>query len=819
MNIQDYIVAILLSFIIIGLIYKVWFSESFDNIREFFGEIKFKSPPSFTLIKSEEEGGGKVVKIDSKNYDQVIKSLKNITRDNKKGFHSGEHGSKSEYQDPNHIHLEKGNNLTIPQYFSVWDKWPGCLPEALFQGNCGSCWAFAVVTTLSSRFYIESCGVTGCRNYPQLNQRSLDETLTNIDLNYKFSKTTLQSLDNFIDTNKNGDITEKEWINSIKKAHKKSLENNTNRFIYLQLLIYVLNFQSLGSIHFTKNKPNTSEIIKRGYKTFKLWSKDGVINLKSWENKFLQRPIPLSPEKMVACCYPKCYNQKDSLLLKDGVLKNNPQCSGGTLVDAWKSVRDTGTTTSLCIGYNLDKWEPGDPTKNCKELLGPNYSYCSGYTLDVDNLNINLNDRIKISEKTNFDPITINRLDKDINYVPWTNPQLFRFKAKNAYKVNNSVGIIQREILNRGPVTTGFQVYPDFQYEFGNKGMGGQKHKKGDKILGGSANSLIYAHIDDGTKPLSGHAITITGWGNYKDIPYWICLNSWGVEWGTSGYTRYDNRKGLPNSNTGGGYFWFVRGINNCEFEDNVVAGQPNLKNITYPGTVSKYGWGLPYPNLNSVKLIGEIKNPVDENDVKLNIGQPIEGGGHYNFRIDENNWEMRPMKPPSPYTFFWPEERPKYLIGELIQPLYNKFTNNTIIVDSQAAQNFKQIIKIQPNPVFIINSEQVQFIKLEPYTEKKSFKTVKQPFKTVKQPFKTVKQPNNLFVVHIHRGIDRSKIKYHNQGSKIVIFPFRNLNIYDLEFLPKANSVFSSNERDLEKDVRSDIQKKLASETVPAFI
>jgi hypothetical protein len=32
---------------------------------------------------------------------------------------------------------------------------------------------------------------------------------------------------------------------------------------------------------------------------------------------------------------------------------------------------------------------------------------------------------------------------------------------------------IMREIIERGPVTTGFYVYPDFQYSFGTDGLGG----------------------------------------------------------------------------------------------------------------------------------------------------------------------------------------------------------------------------------------------------------------------------------------------------------------------------------------------------------
>ena len=93
--------------------------------------------------------------------------------------------------------LVNGNQLTFPAYFSAWDKWPGCLPSPLFQGDCGSCWAFAVVTSLSSRFYIESCGSNGCGIYPQFNQQALETTLTNIDFVYKFAKKLADSHLNF----------------------------------------------------------------------------------------------------------------------------------------------------------------------------------------------------------------------------------------------------------------------------------------------------------------------------------------------------------------------------------------------------------------------------------------------------------------------------------------------------------------------------------------------------------------------------------------------------------------------------------------------
>jgi hypothetical protein len=764
------------------------------RLPEYFigGKLVFKAPPSFTSISNDSgvNGHRKLKSIVTKeNLNDIIRKLKIISHQDKRGFtkdHSDSHTDSSG-------HLEKGNQLTFLSYFSCWDKWPGCLPDPYFQGNCGSCWAFASVTCLSARFYIESCGNTGCYDYPQFNQRALDYTLINIDKNYKFNKVVLDNLNDIIDTNQDGKLTETEWINAVKTAQVSALKQDNERFVSLQLLTYMLNFQSFGGIHFDKRNKKTKEVTDRAKQTFKEWSKDGIIDIEEWKKTWFQKPIPLSAEKLIACCYPVCYKDVSVIDINNPKLpENNPQCSGSSLTDAWKMLRDTGTVTSLCVGYNLDHWEEGEPIKTCKELLGPNYSYCSSYSVEDWSEH---NKFIKDAEETNFEPITIHRKDredrKDRNKnnkdtVPWANPQLFRFKARNAYKVNNSMVTIQREIINRGPVTTGFHVYPDFQYEFGSNGMGGQlfnESKNPETIVGGSKDSLIYMHVDDGTEPLSGHAITITGWGTYKDIPYWICLNSWGTEWGTSGYTPYDNRDSTPNSQKGGGYFWFVRGINNCEFEDNVVVGQPNLENISYPGTVGNYGWSLPYPDLDDIELIStfddvEIK---DDDDVSIDIIPPVEGGGHYISRVEGNGWEINSMSPPSPFTFFWPVERPKFVVGRITSPMLKSVTNGTIMmVDDQTIRNFKRIVEIQPNPIFIINNEQLQFVK---FSKKEGFAN-----STKKQLTRNVENDNTVIV---HRSIDNSVLEYHPINSVVVIFPFRGLGIDDLKFLNTYESAF----------------------------
>ncbi|KAI9552851.1 hypothetical protein GHT06_020734 [Daphnia sinensis] len=60
----------------------------------------------------------------------------------------------------------------------------------------------------------------------------------------------------------------------------------------------------------------------------------------------------------------------------------------------------------------------------------------------------------------------------------------------------------------------------------------------------------------DSSLPLS-HALVIVGWNTLNGIPHWICRNSWGSDWGRSGYIRIE------------------RGINLCDIEAHaaVVTG------------------------------------------------------------------------------------------------------------------------------------------------------------------------------------------------------------------------------------------------------
>lgn len=781
-----------------------------------FGNVPvFKAPPSLTLVKGIPTiSATKVKKEVVVNYTKEILDRYNKNRGNEfkmktiedllddishhdiKGFHT-KHNILNNL-DPHHIHLEKGNLLSMPSFFDCRDKWPGCMPPPFYQGTCGSCWAFAISTCLSARFYIESCGNTGCNNYPQLNLESLDITMDNINKVYKFRKITFTGIHQYITKEKNIKIDT--WLAAIKKAHREILEkgNMFQKYIAMQVMAYMLDYQSRGAIHFNSQNPQLGEILERAKVTFSEWSKDGVIDVAEWEQQWLSQPIPLSAEKIVSCCYPSCYDRTKSLfnLTREEILRETtPQCVGGTLMDGWKLVRDTGTTTTLCLGYNLDSWKEGEAVPNCHELQGPDYSYCSGFFIHYTQWKKEFNEILESSERNRTNPI--NKNQKGHCELPWKAPQLFRFRAQNAYEVNDDMVTIQKEIIERGPVTTGFIVYEDFQYVFGTEGMGGQYYREGDNPLGSNKNSLIYMWNGKGTQ-IGGHAITIVGWGTFyykekhKLIPYWICLNSWGKDWGTSGYPTYKDRQSVPNNIASGGYFWMVRGIDNCSIEKNVVAGQPFTSNISYPGTTEKYGWGLPYPNLKNVTLIPPYKNNImSSEDLDIKIGPFYSGGGSYNYRIRDGDWEIKSMIPPSPFVFFWPDERPLYCLGKLAKTITKDIEDRTLYVNKETWEFLNEITQEVIHPIILLNDEQVQIVDIvENFGSGPTDPTLVKKIKTLKNlSFGTSK---GNFAFKINRGLNNTIPQEHKVGSDIKIFPFMNLSMDKLEKYPRCPRIYT---------------------------
>jgi hypothetical protein len=200
----------------------------------------------------------------------------------------------------------------------------------------------------------------------------------------------------------------------------------------------------------------------------------------------------------------------------------------------------------------------------------------------------------------------------------------------------------------------------------------------------------------------------------------------------------------------GGGYFWFVRSINNCEIEENVVVGQPDIENITYPDVISKYGWGLPPPSIPESNFL----NPLDidkfrfgTKESKLEIQKPLNGGGAY-VNLNKNEWQIKSMTPPSPYVLFWPTDRPLYLVGKLENDIGPSVNDRKIIINDDTKKGIDIIRKVQKNPILLLNGdEQAQLITMS---------------------------GNELTV---NRAVNYNGLLEHKKGTEIYIFPYQELS------------------------------------------
>jgi cathepsin B len=106
------------------------------------------------------------------------------------------------------------------------------------------------------------------------------------------------------------------------------------------------------------------------------------------------------------------------------------------------------------------------------------------------------------------------------------------------HHVADSVSTIESTLQTYGPLEVAFSVYQDFM----------------------SYTSGVY--IYNGIAPyLGGHAVAFVGWGKTTKHPFWIVQNSWGTDWGINGY------------------FWILKGANECGIESEVYYGDPK----TYP--------------------------------------------------------------------------------------------------------------------------------------------------------------------------------------------------------------------------------------------
>lgn len=237
--------------------------------------------------------------------------------------------------------------------------------------------------------------------------------------------------------------------------------------------------------------------------------------------------IELSPTKLILCDFLKdeILNQSSLEEQNDLNIKSikNGACQGNSLIDAWKYLYIIGTNSEACVPYDKSLGNKLDFTSLSKfekdeqlplcDITGPLGDMCVDVSMD---------------KYSGFEYGTPARFYRCFHY----------YSIPGVSKDGGSDINICSDIYHWGPVSTGMMVYPDF-YTFDAK------------------NEIYEWNGKDG--PIGGHAIEIVGWGEESDKKYWIIKNSWGDNWGRNGY------------------FYMIRGKNNCQIEENVISGLPDF--------------------------------------------------------------------------------------------------------------------------------------------------------------------------------------------------------------------------------------------------
>jgi hypothetical protein len=533
-----------------------------------------------------------------------------------------------------HICRPVMTTLNDPARFSTFDarlEWPGCISRIYTQGQCGSCWAFASITTLASRFCIATCKynkkppnqiINTCYSNRTLNRKAqavLVKLRTNqVKREYSAINTISSAIAPTFEA-----LTFSQWEKYFKPSALELIKKKTSN-TPIDNLFKVINQQVVQK----PQEGDAREVVDRALKQSFLYfdiNRDGIIDIHEWREAHLYGPISLSVQVPITC-----------MLSDDGPISQvyNTACAGSTLQRAWQYLCSWGTPDEYCAGYTL-----GHPLHTKKDSKRIAVALCPQ---EIDTKKVGVQRR---------EPGNWHCTQKDAAFI--------LFRALNAYIIGSKDWTchvqfsIMREIATRGPVSAAMRIHPSFMGGFAAPGgAGGQGYwKKGGKwppvhrALGSDSSSLIYTP-KLGEEMIGGHAVMIIGWGEFIDdneiIPYWIIANSWGTTWGTSGDT---GKKGLPKSfhwdeklgneklGNGGGYFWLLRGANACGIEELIVAGIPDVDGVVKEGS-TPHGLvfsdsGIPRDALpcGSLCIPNKYDGPCNKDGKCDNTGAPCPAG------------------------------------------------------------------------------------------------------------------------------------------------------------------------------------------------
>jgi cathepsin B len=189
---------------------------------------------------------------------------------------------------------------------------------------------------------------------------------------------------------------------------------------------------------------------------------------------------------------------------KDHTIETSIQaCKGNSIYSAGRSLFIGGTVEDSCISYNMlaNYNEKFDKLPSCTNVEGPLLNTCC-----------------RSLNETTCAPQFLKEAQRN-----W--PVKSYYMVSNTKDVNILEYLLMLNMLRWGPVVMGFIMFERFIHDY-----------DGLSIFCATSNDKAIGSGD------VGHAVRVVGWGEDNKIPYWICANSWGVNWGDNGYFKIERK-------------------------------------------------------------------------------------------------------------------------------------------------------------------------------------------------------------------------------------------------------------------------------------
>lgn len=237
---------------------------------------------------------------------------------------------------------------------------------------------------------------------------------------------------------------------------------------------------------------------------------------------------PIKNQYLCGCCWAiSCSSAiSDSFIISDIVDKcpdisytyilsrySQNKCAGGSSLQLLEDIKNgDGVVSNTCVD---EKWCENNPICTINENNSENPS---DFSEDIDIIREYL---------SKFIPSVGCYDDSKLHYV-YTIDTVYQIYIMKNYTIDYIHNLIKKHIIVRGPLVGIFPVPKNF--------LDGNFTRKNHGIFIEENNKFL------NKKVLGAHSVLIVGWGQYiengKKIPYWICKNSWGIDWGDKGFFK-----------------------------------------------------------------------------------------------------------------------------------------------------------------------------------------------------------------------------------------------------------------------------------------